>query len=312
MNQIYIHNINPSNELPPPGKRVDVGGYKLHVWCMGLESIPTVVLEAGMANYSLAWSFVQPMVAKFGRVCSYDRAGLGWSDPSPNPRTIETIVDELHTLLTNGDVPKPYILVGHSMGGIYMLHYASRYPADIAGLVLVDSAHPQQEVRLPPERQKVLRTLKASSVALFQRYAKMNREDIIRENLAHRSGDKSRQVSQDIDVLITDRIRPSIYQTMAEEILVGDALLSQDNNRLVSLGDIPLMLLTAGARIKYPGLSDEVHREGERIWLELQQELASTSSNSSHHIIKDSNHDMIADKPQVVIEAIGQMLTTFN
>ena len=85
--------VRPSDEMLP-GKRVDVGGYKLHIWCMGLESIPTVVLEAGMANFSLAWSLIQPEVAKFGRVCSYDRAGLGWSDPSPKPRTIETVVDD--------------------------------------------------------------------------------------------------------------------------------------------------------------------------------------------------------------------------
>lgn len=300
------------SEMFPPGKRIDVGGYKLHLWCMGLESLPTVVLEAVMANFSLAWSLVQPAAAKFGRVCTYDRAGLGWSDPSPKPRTIETIIAELHTLLTNGDVPKPYILVGHSMGGIYMAQYASHYPADVAGLILVDSAHPQQNLRLPAERQKVLSTVKASSVATFQRYAEMNDEDIVRDILSKRSDDNPRPYSQEVESLIIDRMRASIFQTMAAEILAGDAFLSQSSSRLVSLGDLPLEVLTAGARIHYPGVSDEIHQLGEQIWLDLQRELASTSSNGTHHIIEDSSHDMLMEKPDIVADSIIRMIERFN
>ena len=99
---------------PPPGSLVDVGGHKLHLRCSG-QGEPTVVLEAGLSSPALVWSLVQPQVAAFARVCSYDRAGYGWSDTGPKPRSAERIADELHRLLINANVPGPYVLVGHSL-----------------------------------------------------------------------------------------------------------------------------------------------------------------------------------------------------
>ncbi len=121
------------------GKLVDVGGHRLYLDCTG-EGSPTVILDAGMGGASDSWSRIQPEIAKFTRVCSYDRANTGQSDSVPKPRTIEQIVDDLHNLLTNAKVPAPYVLVGHSFGGMNVRMYADKYPANAAGMVLVDSS----------------------------------------------------------------------------------------------------------------------------------------------------------------------------
>lgn len=117
---------------PPIGRLVDIGGYRLHLACQGKGS-PTVVMEAAIGETGLLWSLVQPAVAQTTRACVYDRAGLGWSDPSPSPRTAAVMVEELHTLLATAEVPGPYVLVGHSFGGLLVRLHAARYPQEVAG-----------------------------------------------------------------------------------------------------------------------------------------------------------------------------------
>ena len=117
-----------ARRFPPPGKMVDVGGHRLHVYSTG-EGSPTVIMEAGIEGCSLMWCKVQPEVAKFTRVCTYDRAGMGWSEAGPMPRTGGQIVGELHTLLKNAGIPGPYVLVGHSFGGPGRATFRRRIPA---------------------------------------------------------------------------------------------------------------------------------------------------------------------------------------
>jgi pimeloyl-ACP methyl ester carboxylesterase len=124
----------------PPGKLVDVGGYRLHLHGTG-QGEPAVVLIAGAGDFSFDWSLVQPGVARFARVYSYDRAGVAWSDLGPTPRTMKQDAYELHVLLKNAGVKPPYVLVGHSAGGLILRVYAGQYPAEVAGAVLVDSTH---------------------------------------------------------------------------------------------------------------------------------------------------------------------------
>src|SRR5688572_13309595 len=124
----------------PPGKLVDVGGYRLHLNCTG-KSGPTAVLIAGGGDFSFDWGLVQPDVSRFTRVCSYDRAGIAWSEPGPIPRTMKQEAHELHLLLKAARIKSPLVLVGHSIGGLIARVYAEQYPDEVAGMVLVDPTH---------------------------------------------------------------------------------------------------------------------------------------------------------------------------
>src|ERR671913_468644 len=128
---------------PPPGEMVDVGGYSLHINCVGQGS-PTVVLDGGSGEMSADWVWVQREVSDTTRVCAYDRAGMGWSEMGPEPRDAKQISSELHAQLTKDGIEGPYVLVGHSFGGLYMQTYAARYPDEVAGVSLVESSHPDQ------------------------------------------------------------------------------------------------------------------------------------------------------------------------
>src|ERR687893_358365 len=135
---------------PPPGEMVDVGGYSLHINCVGQGS-PTVVLDAASGGFSAQWVRVQREVSGTTRVCAYDRSGMGWSEMGPEPRDAKQITGELHTLLSEAGIEGPYVLVGLSFGGMYMQTYAARYPDEVAGVGLVDSSTESEQFSQPPE-----------------------------------------------------------------------------------------------------------------------------------------------------------------
>jgi pimeloyl-ACP methyl ester carboxylesterase len=138
--------------MRPPGRLVDIGGYRLHVLALGTGA-PVVVFDAALGGSSISWTFVQPRVAEFGRTVAYDRAGFGWSDAGPLPRTAGRAADELHALLTRAGEGPRFILVGHSFGGLVMRIFAARYKNDVAGIVLVDPAHPEDWLTPAPQEQ---------------------------------------------------------------------------------------------------------------------------------------------------------------
>jgi len=152
---LFLAGCNSSRSASPSqGNLVKVSGYEMYLHCIGTGT-PTVIMEAGYNDNSGTWSLVQPELAEVTRVCTYDRAGLGKSEPGPEPRDSYQIIKDLHTLLTNAGIEGPYVLVGHSLGGIYMRLFADYYPEVVVGLVLVDSAHVDDPRRskeiLPPE-----------------------------------------------------------------------------------------------------------------------------------------------------------------
>ena len=128
------------------GQLIDVGGHRLHLNCTGSGS-PTVVLQPGGGDFSSVMAWIAPAVAADTRVCVYDRAGRGWSEPADSPQDATQIATDLHTLLQRGNVPGPYVLAGHSFGGLYVLTHADRYPDDVAGMVLIDSTNPATDGR---------------------------------------------------------------------------------------------------------------------------------------------------------------------
>ena len=133
---------------PPPGRLVDIGGYRLHLWCTG-DGAPAVILDTGLGGSSAGWGFVQPEVARFTRVCSYDRAGMGYSDPGPSPRTARRIASELAELLARSGIAGPVVLVGASIAGFNVRVFASDHPERAAGLVLVDASHEDDAHEVP-------------------------------------------------------------------------------------------------------------------------------------------------------------------
>jgi pimeloyl-ACP methyl ester carboxylesterase len=138
-NAIALHHFRSR----PPGQMYRVNGHTMRIACTGSGS-PTIVLDAGLGNDGLIWGGVQPVLAKTTRVCSYDRAGFGWSDALPPPRDADHIATELHGLLAAARIDGPIVLMGHSIAGIYIRDYATRYPADVAGLIFVDGSTPLQ------------------------------------------------------------------------------------------------------------------------------------------------------------------------
>ena len=142
-----IATANDRRKYPPPGQLVDIGGYKLHLYCTG-EDGPTVILDALFPGTVSNWAWIQPEIARVTRVCAYDRAGLGWSDSGPEPRDANQGASELQALLTKAGIPGPYILVGHSLGGLTVRMFASLYPDEVSGMVLIEGSLPDSWQRL--------------------------------------------------------------------------------------------------------------------------------------------------------------------
>lgn len=271
----------PPTATPYAGIRsVDVGGYELLVKCIGEES-PTVVLDAGSPGGMSAWRNVTRKIESHtrARICAYSRAGLEGSDPAPEgPRTSEDMMRDLHTLLTNADIPGPYVLVGHSLSGFTARLYADEYPQDVVGMVLVDSTHPDQCSRwlahLPLESP------------YESTWGKWLRKECVAD-------------TDPLDQPENLDLKTSIAQVRTTG----------------PLGSIPLIVLTqdvydltgwkifAGADSP-PDLAESLAHD----WLRMQEELAELSSNSTHIIVEGSGHNIPGQKPGAVIDAILQVV----
>jgi pimeloyl-ACP methyl ester carboxylesterase len=263
---------------PMPGRLIDVGGHSLHLNCTGSGS-PTVVVEPGAGEMSSDLGWVVPAVARDTRVCVYDRAGRGWSDSADSAQDGVQIATDLHTLLQRGDVPGPYVLAGHSFGGLYVLSFAARYPDEVAGMVLVDSTAPASTVNPKtaatangspydiPGRVSALASASAR-LGLGRLYAQFDYG-----SLPPRSRDEARA-----SAATASQLRSTI-----DEYIQGNATVEQAA-ALTDFADNPLVVLTAGSGSS-PG------------WSAKQNSLAALSSNSVHRVIDGSTHaSLISDK----------------
>jgi len=290
-----------AQQTPPPGRLIDVGGYKLHLHCRG-QGQPTVLLEAGLNDFSVQWALVQPAVAQFTQVCTYDRAGLGWSEPSPRPRTSATMVDELHILLTQAGITGPYVLVGHSFGGINMRLFARQYPDSVVGLVLVDSAHEAQGARVP-----ALRTATEQLIQQFRLLSRLNGFGLLA--LAP-TQIPNRGLPADALAQYRARLATSGYFDAA---IAESAAFYKGSNaaaaiKPVDLGDLPLIVLSRGQGAPLPGLVAAENEAYEQSWRILQAELAALSSNSQQWVAEQSGHELQLQQPELVITAIRQLV----
>jgi pimeloyl-ACP methyl ester carboxylesterase len=253
---------------PMPGRLVDVGGYRLHLSCTGTGA-PTVVLLNGLGETSPLWARVGPTIAATARVCAYDRAGQGWSDDSPNPADATNAATDLHRLLTAAGESGPFVLAGHSIGGVHALTYTHQYPHDVVGVVLLDSASPHQAELVKPfngEYQLMRRAL-AVAPTLFRFGIGHLVQAMSAPALPGAAGE---QVS-----VFANGLR-GMANLRAEQAALPDTL--RQAQALTTLGATPLVVLTA---------KDNVDRKPG--WGTAQDQLATLSSNT-RHTVADLDH----------------------
>jgi pimeloyl-ACP methyl ester carboxylesterase len=298
--------------FPPPGRLIDVGGHRLHVMCSGAGG-PPIVLEAGIAASSLSWAAIQPLIARFGRVCTYDRAGLAWSDVPSCPRTFERIVDELATVLSDVASGERCILVGHSFGSFVVCGYAMRHPDVVAGLVLVD---PPVEW-LVPDAQRAYRLRRAQRLAWVgaalahlgiprallglliggssaapQRFARLFGETVS-HTLGRLVGEVRKLPPETYPLMQAFWSQPKCYRSMADHM----AALERDGAgiaAIVTAPHIPTVVISSGNQPEE--------------YIAAQRALADASHHGRHIIAARSTHWVQLDEPELVVAAVRELV----
>ena len=300
---------------PAPGLMVDVGGYRLHLNCQGTPAAgrPTVVLEAAHSEPGLSWASVQPEVAKFTRVCSYDRAGLGWSEPSPKPRTADTIVDELHTLLARAGIEPPYVLVGHSIGGMYVRLYAHEHPDEVAGMVLVDATHEEQSARMPAAIAKMQATSTNAAGCVFGFFRATSSIGLLAPFAKMKGGVWPMPIPREARAayLSTVYSGPQYFKAATRETLAMPESLALVRARQIrSLGDIPLTVISAGKPVIAAGhgISEADAEQMKAVATELHVEMAALSPRGKRVIAEGSGHYVQVERPALVVDAIREVV----
>lgn len=275
---------------PMPGKLVDVGGYRLHLNCTGTGS-PTVVLLNGLGETSPLWARVQPAAASTSRVCAYDRAGQGWSDDSANPADATTAATDLHKLLTAAGETGPFVLAGHSSGGVHALTYTHLYPADVAGVVLLDSASPHQVELVKPfnGEYQIMRRVLAIAPTVFRFGVGHALQAVSTPSLPGRAGAQL--------AAFTNSPR-GMANTRADQAALPVSF--RQAQALTTLGDTPLVVLTAKDNVDAkPG------------WGTAQNAMAALSSNSRHTVENLSHVGLLTDRTGAAqtVTAISDVVT---
>jgi pimeloyl-ACP methyl ester carboxylesterase len=269
-----------------PGDFVLLHDHRIYYHCLG-EGSHTVLIDTGIGDASANWAPIQQKLSSQMKVCIYDRAGYGMSDPGPGPRTSNLIVEELYTMLKSADIDGPYILVGHSYGGFTAQLFAKIHTDETAGIVLVESSHPQQAERL----------------AKLDLHEVENRRIITgRNDLAP---DESTELQKKWHML--NSRRKAIFAQMEELKYFNESA-----DEVIAAGpmpDIPFAVLTRGVS-QLPTLDNAESMED--VWLEMQSELANSSKQGYQHIIQNSGHNIHIDKPDAVIDSVLEMIEKIN
>jgi pimeloyl-ACP methyl ester carboxylesterase len=284
---------NERRQFPPPGRFADIGGRRLHLVVAGEDlGGPTVILDAGMISFSSNWAWIQPEVAKVTKVVSYDRAGLGWSDPGPRPRDAGQSARELRAALQNLGIAGPFVLAGHSYGGLAIRAFAAVYPDDVAGMVLVDGSHPDQWVRFGVSSRVLGIGNKVSGVlARFGLFRLFDKEyKLLAEGLPPRAY---------AELMALARTPRALSAS-------GDAALDWDQrsrplvNDAGDLGDRPLIVMS---------VTDQP-RMGDKLTV-MQAELPALSTHSRHITVEGAYHEGLLarrDHARIVTDAIIEVV----
>jgi pimeloyl-ACP methyl ester carboxylesterase len=257
---------------PMSGQLVDVGGHRLHLRCTG-SGTPTVVLQPGGGDFSSAMAWIEPAVADHTRVCVYDRAGRGWSEPAASPQDATAIAADLHTLLDRANVPGPYVLAGHSFGGLYVLAHADQYPDDVAGLVLIDATDPAAHADAAKAKAYDTGSYDAATDRVAALGALAARVGAVRVIGSFGYGELPPQARDEVRAKTATAAYASGW---INEFVQANAS-GAEAAMLTDFGDKPLVVLTAGAE------TDATHDAA-------QEKLATLSTNSSHRVVEGASH----------------------
>jgi len=290
---VYEATGNSANTLvPPAGRLIDVGGYRLHLDCQG-EGSPTVVMDAGLGGASLDWSLVQPALQSTTRVCVYDRAGMGWSDPRDAIPTPSRLASELHTLLSNAGEAGPFVLVGHSLAGKNIRLFAAAFPAEVSGMVLVDARSELIDKQMSgADTDGFNAALKAQavtfSIARHLGLVRLLGRVLIGEPLLSDRSANEMALLQTEPSAIDEAYAEGVARSADDSVLAGQ-----------SLGTLPLTVIAAEQNMT--GLSG---------WADAQHSLAQLSSRGRLVIAKGSGHYVQLEQPELVISSIEQVIAT--
>lgn len=297
-----------------PARLVDIGdGQRMNLYCVGRGS-PTVIFDAGLGDQIRAWAMVQPAIAKVTRACSYDRAGLGFSDSSDRPSTAENAVDDLHRLLATASIKPPYVLVGHSLGGLYMQLFADHHRSEVAGMVLVDPMSFDQGRRygqLDPsttsENVKFVQSLHTSCLPAARRdYAGESKlfKDCV--------GAPDPRFSKAFNQAFLANHSTAKYMQAAWSEWASAFTVSADEVRAAkrSYGNMPLTVLSRAPFPRQPHETQAVRDAKNYLWVELHVDIAALSTRGVNEIVPKAGHYIQFDKPGVVIDAIRQVINT--
>lgn len=285
-------------QYQPVGKMIDIGGYKLHMIDSKVGKA-TVVIDSGAGGKTLDWCLVQPEIAKFARVITYDRAGYAWSDVSPLLRTSENIVQELRTMLHNAKIPAPYILVGHSFGGLNVRLFAAQYPDEVAGVILIDSAHEDLFEKMPqlrPNKYFLECVNIASRCGIFR---VLNLLPFV-SNKADAAIEKYPEFLRRI--CLAQNLSTKYMNTLMQEGLCSQESYKQIKQNCGQLDDKPLTVISSAQ--PWPGQENVALNKQ---WAAWQADLVTKSSRGKQIIVENSGHNISYDQPEVIIDAVRQM-----
>lgn len=294
------------HRYPPPGAIYNVNGYAMHVYCTGAGA-PTVIVEAGLGDDFIGWQKVQPEVAKFTRICTYDRAGLGWSDDTPDPHDAKHIARQLHALLRAAGENEPIVLVGASAGGFYARQFVADFPQQTAGMVFSDSSVPDQIRDIPNGAWTPEAARQTHHDSML---------DLIRESTgwARLSGQCKGDVEQGLDawrnLARAEACRPAYSRAGLGE---WDEFWHSADEAAEAhcCGNIPLVIVSRDPEWRNPRWDpqrDAQHIAAQPIWNKLQESLKALSPQSRRIIARGSSHHVMIDRPDVVVAATRQVV----
>jgi pimeloyl-ACP methyl ester carboxylesterase len=288
---------------PSPGQLIQVENHKLHLYCTGAGS-PTVILEAQATSSSLDWSYVQPAIAQSTRVCSYDRAGFGWSELGPQPRTAQQAADELYSLLNEAGEQGPYILVGASYGGHIVCIFAHDHPGEVRGVILVD-ARPEKLFTIPVIQQQAKASPGFLRVIAFLGKFGLSRLFIAtmpEKMIPPAAVPLYNSYPGSYEIVFQSKLWLAAYAE-AQALETSDAQVMA----IGSMGDMPLIVIRHGKSM-FGSLSPQEAAEMEQKWQAFQEEIAGQSSSSQILVADASGHGIQFEQPAIIVEAVQQVL----